>query len=206
MKTEQLQRIEDSYSERNARYWKQNLAVCVFGSFTTAVSLTMLLPFLPIFVEELGIKQQASIVQWSALAFGATFLGTGLTAPLWGHLGDKYGRKSMLVRAAIGMAVIMSLIGLVQNVYQLVLLRLVAGLVGGSSSSMLLVATQTPRERAGWALGVSLDGSTDRKLDWSARRWSIAESDWDSEYLLRGRSCDRNRHVRDDLPGQGRPS
>ena len=201
MKTEQLQRIEDSYSERNARYWKQNLAVCVFGSFTTAVSLTMLLPFLPIFVEELGIKQQASIVQWSALAFGATFLGTGLTAPLWGHLGDKYGRKSMLVRAAIGMAVIMSLIGLVQNVYQLVLLRLVAGLVGGyASSSMLLVATQTPRERAGWALGVSLDGSTDRKLDWSARRWSIAESDWDSEYLLRGRSCDRNRHVRDDLP------
>jgi hypothetical protein len=45
----------------------------------------MLLPFLPIFVEELGMKQQASIVQWSALAFGATFLGTRLTAPLWGH-------------------------------------------------------------------------------------------------------------------------
>jgi MFS family permease len=160
VKTEQLRRIEDSYSERNARYWKQNLAVCVFGSFTTAVSLTMLLPFLPIFVEELGIKQQASIVQWSALSFGATFLGTGLTAPLWGHLGDKYGRKSMLVRAAIGMAVIMSLIGLAHNVYQLVLLRLVAGLVGGyASSSMLLVATQTPRERAGWALGILSTGA-----------------------------------------------
>jgi MFS family permease len=160
VKTDQLRRIEDSYSERNARYWKQNLAVCVFGSFTTAVSLTMLLPFLPIFVEELGIKQQASIVQWSALAFGATFLGTGLTAPLWGHLGGKYGRKSMLVRAAIGMAVIMSLIGLAHNVYQLVLLRLVAGLVGGyASSSMLLVATQTPRERAGWALGILSTGA-----------------------------------------------
>jgi hypothetical protein len=54
VKTEQLQ-IQDSYSERNAGYWKQNLAVCVFGSFTTAVSLTMLLPLLSIFVEELGI-------------------------------------------------------------------------------------------------------------------------------------------------------
>jgi MFS family permease len=159
VKTEQLQHSKGSYSERNARYWKQNLAVCVFGSFTTAVSLTMLLPFLPIFVEELGIKQQASIVQWSGLAFGATFLGTGLTAPLWGHLGDKYGRKPMLVRAAIGMAVIMSLIGLAHSVYQLVLLRLAAGLVGGyASSSMLLVATQTPRERAGWALGVLSTG------------------------------------------------
>ena len=207
MKTEQLQRIEDSYSERNARYWKQNLAVCVFGSFTTAVSLTM-----PASVPAdlcRRARYQAASLDRAMVGTGVRrnlLRKTGLTAPLWGHLGDKYGRKSMLVRAAIGMAVIMSLIGLVQNVYQLVLLRLVAGLVGGSSSSMLLVATQTPRERAGWALGVSLDGSTDRKLDWSARRWSIAESDWDSEYLLRGRSCDRNRHVRDDLPGQGRPS
>ena len=159
MKTRQPQHDEDSYSERNAKYWKQNLAVSVFGSFTTAVSSTMLLPFLPIFVEELGVKQQALIVQWSALAFGATFLGTGLTAPLWGHLGDKYGRKPMLVRAAIGMAVIMSLIGLSHNVYQLVLLRFAAGLVGGyASSSMLLVATQTPRERAGWALGILSTG------------------------------------------------
>jgi DHA1 family multidrug resistance protein-like MFS transporter len=134
VKTERLPYDEDSYSERNARYWKQNLSVCVFGSFTTVVSLTMLLPFLPIFVEELGIKQQASIVQWSGLAFGATFLGTGLTAPRWGHLEDKYGRKSMLVRAAIGMTVVMSLIGLAHNVYQLVVLRLVAGLVGGYAS------------------------------------------------------------------------
>ena len=129
--------------------------MCVFGSFTTAVSLTMLLPFLPIFVGELGVKQQTSMVLWSGLAFGATFIGTGLTAPFWGHLGDKYGRKPMVVRAAVGMAIIMSLIGLSHNVYQLVLLRLAAGLIGGyASSSMLLVATQTPRERAGWALGV----------------------------------------------------
>ena len=84
------------YSERNARNWKQYFAVCVYGSFTTAASLTTLLPFLPIFVEELGIKQHASIVQWSALAYGATFLGTGLAVPLWCHLGDRYGRNSCL--------------------------------------------------------------------------------------------------------------
>jgi MFS family permease len=150
---------KDSYSANNAEHWRQNLAVCVFGSFTTAVSLAMLLPFLPILVEELGIKQQAAIVQWSGLAFGATFVGTGLTAPLWGHLGDRYGRKAMLVRAAVGMTVVMSLIGLSHNVYQLVLLRLAAGLVGGyAASSMLLVATQTPPERAGWALGILSTG------------------------------------------------
>lgn len=41
----------------------------------------MLLPFLPIFVGELGVKQQTSMVLWSGPAFGATFIGTGLTAP-----------------------------------------------------------------------------------------------------------------------------
>ncbi len=154
--------LEDaqSYAGRNSQHWKRNLAVCVFGSFTTLVSLTLLLPFLPIYVEELGVKDSASIVQWSGLAFGATFLATGLTAPLWGHLSDRFGRKPMLVRAALGMAAVMPLIGMAHNVYQLTLLRFVAGLIGGyASSSTLLVATQTPRDRAGWALGILSTGA-----------------------------------------------
>src|SRR5580698_9117696 len=112
--------IKPGYAERNAPYWKRNLAIAVFGSFTTLVSLSMLLPFLPLYVEQVGVKSSASIVQWSGIAFGATFLGTALTAPLWGHLADRYGRKPMLVRAAIGMAVVMSLIGVVHSVHELV--------------------------------------------------------------------------------------
>jgi MFS family permease len=80
-------------------------------------------------------------------------------APLWGRLGDQYGRKLMLIRASLGMAVAMSLIGLSQNVYQLVGLRLLAGLLGGySSGSMVLVATQTPRAQTAWALGIMSSG------------------------------------------------
>jgi MFS family permease len=150
----------ESYTQRNTRYWKRNLAICVFGSFTTLVSLTLLLPFLPIYVESLGVKQDAAIVAWSGVAFGATFLGTGLTAPLWGYLGDRYGRKPMLVRAAIGMAIIMPLIGLAHNVYELTLLRLAAGIIGGyASSSTMLVATQTPADKSGWALGILSTGA-----------------------------------------------
>ncbi len=150
----------DSYAQRNARYWKRNLAICVFGSFATLVSLTLLLPFLPIYIEELGVHEQAAIVEWSGIAFGATFLGTGLTAPLWGYLSDRYGRKPMLIRAAVGMALLMPLIGMAHNVWQLVLLRLAAGLIGGyASSATVLVATQTPREQAGWALGILSTGA-----------------------------------------------
>ena len=140
-------------------HWQRNLWVCVFGSFTTIVAMTLLLPFLPLYVEQLGVSDHAAIVQWSGVAYGATFLTAALFAPLWGRLGDQYGRKLMLIRASLGMAVAMSLIGLSQNVYELVGLRLLAGLLGGySSGSMVLVATQTPRARTAWALGMMSSG------------------------------------------------
>lgn len=140
-------------------YWRRNLFVCIFGSFTTIVAMTLLLPFLPLYIEQLGVHDEAAIVQWSGVAFGATFLSAALVAPVWGHMADLYGRKLMLIRASLGMAVAMSLIGLASNVWQLVLLRLLAGLLGGyASGSMVLVATQTPKDRSGWALGTLSSG------------------------------------------------
>ncbi|WP_216856063.1 MFS transporter, partial [Acidisphaera sp. S103] len=145
--------------DEGTAHWQRNLWVCVFGSLTTIIAMTLLLPFLPLYVEQLGVTDHAAIVQWSGVAYGATFLTAALTAPLWGRLGDQYGRKLMLIRASLGMAVAMSLIGLSQNVYQLVGLRLLTGLLGGySSGSMTLVATQTPRAKTAWALGMMSSG------------------------------------------------
>ena len=117
--------------------------------------MTLMLPFLPLYVEELGVHGHAAVVQWSGVAFSATFVTAGLIAPVWGKLGDRYGRKSMLVRASLGMAITVSLMGLVTNIWQLVGLRLLAGLAGGySSGATILIAVQSPRERAAWALGI----------------------------------------------------
>jgi MFS family permease len=141
-------------------HWKRNLWVCVFGSFTTIIGMTILLPFLPLYVEQLGVTDHVAIVQWSGVAYGAAFLTAAIFAPLWGRLGDQYGRKLMLIRASLGMAVAMSLIGLSQNIYQLFGLRLLTGLLGGySSGSTVLVATQTPRARTAWAIGMMASGN-----------------------------------------------
>lgn len=140
-------------------YWRRNLVVCVCGCFTTIVAMTLLLPFLPLYVGQLGVTEHAAIAQWSGAAYGATFLSAALCAPLWGRLADLYGPKLMLIRASLGMAVAMSLIGMAHNVWQLVLLRLLAGVLGGyASGSIVLVATQTPKGRSGWALGVLSSG------------------------------------------------
>jgi DHA1 family multidrug resistance protein-like MFS transporter len=150
---------EQGYAARNAQYWRRNLAICVFGSFTTLVSLSMLLPFLPLYVQQLGVDSTSAVVQWSGVAYGVTFLGTAITSPLWGQLADRYGRKPMLVRAALGMAVVMSTIGLAHNVYELVALRFAAGLIGGyASAAIVMIGTQAPPERSGWALGVLSTG------------------------------------------------
>jgi len=151
---------QDSAGTYNA-HWRRNLFVCVAGSFSTLIAMTLLLPFLPLYVEQLGAEGHAAIVQWSGIAYGATFFAAALVAPLWGRLGDRYGRKLMLVRASFGMAICMSLTGMVQTVWQLVLLRLLIGFAGGySSGSTILVAMQTPKERSGWALGVMSAGIT----------------------------------------------
>jgi MFS family permease len=71
-------------------------------------------------------------MQWSGVAYSATFIAAALVAPLWGHLGDRYGRKPMLVRASLGMALTMSLMGLSADIWQLAGLRLLPGLAGGT--------------------------------------------------------------------------
>ena len=140
-------------------YWKRNLFVCVLGSFTTIVAMTLLLPFLPLYVAQLGVQEPAAIARWSGVAYGATFFSAALTAPLWGKLADRYGRKLMLIRASLGMAIAMSLIGMATAPWQLVALRLLAGLLGGyASGSTILVAAQTPKAQTGWALGVLSSG------------------------------------------------
>ncbi|TAL52301.1 MFS transporter [Pandoraea sp.] len=143
----------------NESHWQRNLAVCFFGAFINIIAMTLVLPFLPVYIEQLGVHGHAAIVQWSGIVYGATFLAGALVAPLWGRLADRFGCKPNLIRASIGMMLTMALIGLAQNVWQLAGIRLLVGLAGGyTSGSYVLVAAQTPKHRSAWALGVLSTG------------------------------------------------
>lgn len=152
-----MQTIQEEESQEE--HWKRNLYVCVFGSFTTIMAMTLVLPFLPIYIEQLGETDPESIIRWSGYAFSATFLTAGLMAPVWGKFADHFGRKPILIRASLGMAFCIALMGMVGNVQELFGLRLLIGILGGyASGATILVATQTPKEHTGWAVGTHAAG------------------------------------------------
>jgi MFS transporter, DHA1 family, multidrug resistance protein len=139
--------------------WKRNLFICWIGTFATSSGLSQLAPILPLYIEHLGISNTEEVEMWSGLAFGITGMMMAVFSPIWGQAADRYGRKPMLLRASLGMAIVISAMGFVTSVQQLVCLRLFMGVISGfNSGSITLIATQTPREHAGWALGTLSTG------------------------------------------------
>lgn len=139
--------------------WKLNLISVWLGCFFTGLAMSQILPFLPLYVEQLGVSGHQSLSIWSGLVFSGTFLVSALVSPLWGSLTDRKGRKLMLLRASLGMAIVIALQGMVTNVYQLFALRALMGLTSGYiPNAMALVASQVPRDKSGWALGTLSTG------------------------------------------------
>lgn len=139
--------------------WKLNLISVWLGCFLTGLAMSQILPFLPLYVEQLGVSGHQSLSIWSGLVFSGTFLVSALVSPLWGSLADRKGRKLMLLRASLGMAIVIALQGMVTNVYQLFALRALMGLTSGYiPNAMALVASQVPRDKSGWALGTLSTG------------------------------------------------
>jgi Arabinose efflux permease len=133
--------------------WKVNLISVWFGCFFTGLAISQILPFLPLYVAQLGVTSHEALSMWSGLTFSVTFLVSAIVSPMWGSLADRKGRKLMLLRASLGMAVAILLQAFATNVWQLFLLRALMGLTSGYiPNAMALVASQVPRERSGWAL------------------------------------------------------
>lgn len=133
--------------------WKVNLISVWFGCFFTGLAISQILPFLPLYVSQLGVSSHEALSMWSGLTFSVTFLVSAIVSPMWGSLADRKGRKLMLLRASLGMAIAILLQAFATNVWQLLLLRALMGLTSGYiPNAMALVASQVPRDRSGWAI------------------------------------------------------
>ncbi len=134
--------------------WRKNLYSVWAAQFIAAVGLNMVIPFLPLYLRDLGVVEDQSLKLWSGVVFSAAFLVSACMQPLWGILGDRIGRKPMIVRAMIGLGLAHVLMGFAQNPYHLLLGRLFQGsLAGFLAPSLALVASSTPADKTGFALG-----------------------------------------------------
>lgn len=134
--------------------WKRNLIVCWFGMFVTGLGMSQIAPILPLYIKQLGVDNAESVAQLSGIAFGITFIISAVFSPIWGKAADVYGRKPMLLRASLGMAVVIGCMGFAHHVSVLIALRLLQGVITGyGTACTTLIATQTDQEHAGFALG-----------------------------------------------------
>jgi len=128
--------------------------------FLAMVGMSSIVPFLPLFVRELGVTSIEETSKWSGLVFAGPFFVSLFLSSVWGNLGDKYGRKMMTIRATFGLAFAQILIGYSQDINQLFLARMLqGGLSGFLPAAMALIASNTPEEKTGYALG-TLQSST----------------------------------------------
>ncbi len=134
--------------------WKQNLYVIWLSQFIAMLGMSLVIPFLPFFLRDLGVSDPDALARWSGLAFSGPFFISFIATPFWGWVGDRTGRKAMVLRAVIGLGVSQALIGFSQNPGQLLAGRMIQGAISGFiAAAMALVASTTPKEHLGVALG-----------------------------------------------------
>lgn len=163
--------------------WKINLWILWLGVFFTAASFSMVVPFLPIFLLELGVHDNTEM--WSGLIFSSAFFAGAIASPFWGRVADKYGRKPMIVRAGFVLFVIYTLMAFVTNPYQIVALRILQGLLSGFiPGAIALIGTNTPSDKVGYALSLISSASASGMIlgpllggliaDLVGNRWAFA--------------------------------
>jgi len=142
-------------SRLSVKAWQRNLYIIWISQLVAVSGFAVVFPFLPYYVQELGVTELHQVELWSGVLFATQAVTMAIFAPIWGALADRHGRKLMVERAMFGGAVTLTAMGFVHNVWQLAALRAIQGMLTGTvSAATTLVASSTPRERSGYALGL----------------------------------------------------
>lgn len=140
--------------------WRRTLWILWGSNFCVTAGMSLVIPFLPLYIGTLGVHSLAGVEQWSGWVFSGQFITSFLFQPVWGAYADRHGRKLMLLRAGFGMGVVTALMGFVRAPWELLLLRVVNGVFSGFiSMATSLQASITPTEYSGRALGTLQTGA-----------------------------------------------
>lgn len=134
--------------------WERNVWALALVVFIAFVGFQFFSPFLPLYVIELGVTDPTRVALWSGVLTAVTPAVSGLLGPLWGRLADRVGRKLMMIRSLVGFVIIVAAMGLVTSVTQLLILRVLQGVIAGFSVfAMALASVSCPKDKVPVAIG-----------------------------------------------------
>ena len=134
--------------------WQRNQLAVTLSAACIATGFTLAMPFLPLYIQQLGVSSPTKIAIWSGVLIGISPLIASFVGPFWGKLADQYGLKIMAIRISTALFLIWALMGLSRNVYELLFLRILSGLFGGFGSLSVSLLTQScPPNKVSEAIG-----------------------------------------------------
>src|SRR5438477_1001712 len=135
--------------------WQRNLYALTVAAFLMFTAFGFVFPFLPLFIAELGVGDIQQVEVWSGVTSFGQAIVLSVFSPIWGAVADRRGRRLMVLRAALGGGLVIALMGLSQNIWEFMALRLVQGAMTGVVAAVTALATSfVPRARVGLALGI----------------------------------------------------
>ncbi|MFD2117310.1 MFS transporter [Paenibacillus yanchengensis] len=141
--------------------WRKNLIVLWFGQFLVMAGMTMIIPFMPLYLQyDLGMTDTEQVALWAGIIFAGNFVTAFIFQPIWGKYADRYGRKLMIIRSGFGMAIVIFLMGFATAPWHLLVLRLLNGTISGfNPASIALISATTPKDKIGFAMGSVQSGA-----------------------------------------------
>ena len=134
--------------------WRRNHLAATFSAALIGAGFMLVMPFLPLYISQLGVESEAAVAIWSGVILGSSPLIASFVGPIWGKLADRFGLRIMAIRVSLVLFVIWFLMGLARNVQELLILRILSGFFGGFGSlSVALVAHSSPTDRISRAIG-----------------------------------------------------
>lgn len=141
-------------TDAGAPDWRRNLAAVTVATFIGFTGFTLVMPFLPLYFEQLGVKDTGAIAVWSGVSLGVTPAVTALMAPVWARVAERYGRKLMVARSLFSFVVIMGAMAYVTAPWQVFALRAVQGFFAGYGMLALTMAAESaPTAQMASAIG-----------------------------------------------------
>jgi MFS family permease len=138
----------------NVLTWSHNQIAVTAAAFVGFIGFTLVMPFLPLYIRELGVTDDGDIALWAGLATGVTPAVAALCGPLWGRVADRFGQKILVQRSLLSFILVMIAMAYATEAWHLFALRALQGFVGGYGAlTISMAALSAPRERMAQAIG-----------------------------------------------------